>query len=295
MKQTKFVVYTVLVGEYDKVLQPKVVDERFAYILFTDNVTSDRIGVWEVRTFDYHNIDKTRESRYPKMHPELLLPEYEASLYIDANISIADKVIYERVISFYEQGVNWAGILHPHNPSRGLYCRYGIYGHAFWAMSFGVDNEKSIFKLCSMLRKEGYPRNREMHENNVIYRKKDEVCRQIDELWWKLYCNYSRRDQLTLEYALWKHPEVQLGLMLPKGERAFDTSAFDTCLHTSSASRTRFVKKSVFEYIRDRIRNSMPDKRDRFEDFHYWLYGLPPLASRFVLFLWMIILQKEKL
>ena len=41
----KGVIYTSLVGSYDNVRQPLVIDERFDYLLFTDNVTTDMIGV----------------------------------------------------------------------------------------------------------------------------------------------------------------------------------------------------------------------------------------------------------
>ena len=42
-------IYTSVVGSYDDIRQPLIIDERFDYVLFTDNVTVDRIGVWQVR------------------------------------------------------------------------------------------------------------------------------------------------------------------------------------------------------------------------------------------------------
>ena len=277
----RYVVYSVMIGGYDEVIQPLVMDERFDYILFTDEKTLDRIGVWDVRTFDYHNDDKTRESRYPKMHPELLLPEYEASLYIDANLSIANKVVYNNVVSFCEQDVDWAGILLPHPPHPDC-----IYEHAFFVLSYRLDKEKSVFELCHKLKLEKYPRHNGLLENNVIYRKNNEICKMIDEMWWDMYCRYSRRDQLSLEYVLWKHPEVKLEMILPKGERAFDSNSFYSNNHHSSADTTRFVKVSFFEFVRDKIRAKIPEKRKLFEDFHYWLYGQPLFIARILLFLW---------
>lgn len=110
MTQNRFAVYTVLVGGYDNVIQPLVVDDRFDYVMFTDT-RRERCnnGVWQVRFFDYHHEDKTRMSRYPKMHPEELLPSYEAWLYIDANIQITGAWVYERFFELYEQQVEWGG------------------------------------------------------------------------------------------------------------------------------------------------------------------------------------------
>lgn len=43
-----FVIYTVLVGGYDDVLQPKVVDDRFDYILFSNDFKETKQGIWNI-------------------------------------------------------------------------------------------------------------------------------------------------------------------------------------------------------------------------------------------------------
>ena len=270
-----------MVGGYDEILQPKVVDERFDYDMFADEKKIDCIGVWQVRTFDYRNEDKTRESRYPKMHPEELLPEYEASLYIDANLNIADREIYDTVVSYCEQGVDWAGYKTPLDD-----C---IYGHAYWVMSMQLDREKTVFELCKMLRKEGYPRNNGLHENAIIYRRNNDICRQVDEMWWDLYVRYSRRDQLSLDYVLWKYPDIEERSILPQGERYCSTKLVICTSHTSKAygtNRRAVCQDTFFQLLRAKIRSSIPEKRERFEDFHFWLYGLPPFVARVLLFTW---------
>ena len=133
MKQ--FVVYTVQTGGYDNVQQPLVVDERFDYILFTDATDVKQKGVWQVRSIPYQNADLTRLSRYPKMHPNELLSDYTASLYIDANIQITGQRIYDRVVECYEQEVDWAGIKHPY--------RDCIFDEAY--AIYGLDTERNIF------------------------------------------------------------------------------------------------------------------------------------------------------
>ena len=57
MKQ--FVIYSACIGSYDNISQPKYIDDRFDYILFTDELKEKHIGVWEVRKVDYSNSDKT--------------------------------------------------------------------------------------------------------------------------------------------------------------------------------------------------------------------------------------------
>ena len=39
----KFAIYTALIGGYDSIRQPLVIDDRFDYILFTDEVKEKKI------------------------------------------------------------------------------------------------------------------------------------------------------------------------------------------------------------------------------------------------------------
>lgn len=278
----KFVVYTVMVGGYDQVEQPVVVDERFDYVLFTDVVEKEQIGVWQVRSIPYCHEDPTRYSRYPKMHPEELLSEYAASLYLDANLQIADRRVYEKCIGLYEKGVDWGGVKHPNPPFSDC-----IYDHAFVVLAGGLDTERMVFRWCHKLRKEGYPKNNGLFENNVIFRRNNEICRQVDSLWWKLYCDYSRRDQLSLFYAFWKHPDLSRGLFLPEGERAINSELFNYGVHGMSATKTRSLKQSFFQHARARLRSGADLKRRaKWNEFHYRLYALPVPLALVIVFAW---------
>ena len=73
----KIAIYTVLTGNYDELRQPEVIDETFDYICFSNDIRESQIGIWQVRPFDNRNTNATRESRYPKLNPHAVLPEYE--------------------------------------------------------------------------------------------------------------------------------------------------------------------------------------------------------------------------
>ena len=206
MKQ--FVVYTVQTGGYDVVQQPLVVDERFDYVLFTDICEQETIGIWQIREIPYEHVDKTRLSRYPKMHPNQLLAEYKASLYIDANIQITGQRIYDRVVKCCDRQIDWAGIKHPY--------RDCLYDEAY--VVYSLDSEQNIFRWCHNLRTEDYPRHRGLFENNVIFRTHNNQTKLANAMWWNLYEEYTRRDQLTLFYVFWKNPNVKTSLLLPSGE-----------------------------------------------------------------------------
>lgn len=274
----QFVIYTVLTGGYDTINQPQFVDARFDYILFTDDVKDTQIGIWQVRSIPYENNDKTRLSRYPKMHPNELLTEYVASLYIDANIQIIDQRIYDKVVALYEQGVDWASIKHP--------WRDCIYDEAY--VAYGLDTEANIFRWCHRLREENYPRHNGLLENGVTFRTHNDKTKKINTEWWNLYENYTRRDQLTLMYVLWKNPDAVVELLLPDGESVWNSKTIQIHKHQKAAKEKgrRGVKESFWEHARCRCRSGMEEKTEQFREFHYWLYGLNPVVAKVLLHLW---------
>ena len=109
----RYVIYSAMVGAYDDILQPKVVDERFDYILYCNEIKEKRVGVWEVRPIQYHNEDNTRICRYVKTHPEELLKEYEVSVWMDSNIHILTDYLYQRVTEMDKEDVLFSAMWHP--------------------------------------------------------------------------------------------------------------------------------------------------------------------------------------
>lgn len=270
MKQ--FVVYTVLTGGYDIIQQPTVVDDRFDYVVFTklNEKSTKKIGVWQVKTFDYTNNDKTRESRYPKMHPNELLNQYKASLYIDANVHIIGHAIYERFFLCYNKGIDWGVV--------DLVVRDCIYQEAFYVVTNGFDKEINMFKWCHRLRQEGYLRHKGEYSNNVIFRRHNERVLNANRLWWDLYLQYSRRDQTQLPYVFWRCSDVLVGRLLPVGQAVWLESSL--CIKPHSDSKNRTIKSGILRHYLIRCINEMTEKQGRFDDFYYWLCGVNPnLAS----------------
>ena len=54
--------------------------------------------------------------------------------------------------------------------------------------------------------KEGFPRFFGLTENGILVREhNNEDCIRIMDTWWDEVLNYSRRDQLSFMYAIWKN------------------------------------------------------------------------------------------
>ena len=241
-----FIIYTVIVGNYDEVLQPKVIDERFDYALFSNDFKDSYIGVWKIRDIPLVvTNDNKRLSRYPKTHPETLLSEYKASLYIDANIQIQDQWVYDRFVKLYNQKTEYAGI------KLVLTGRDCIYEHAFDMCFWLVEHDYVAIRHCHELYKCGFPRHFGLNENNVIFRIHTERMKETDEQWWEWIVNYSCRDQFSYMYCLWKH-KIPLCYFLDEGEDARTSNHFLLVHHDGRevVIKTKVIKRGIIEKLR---------------------------------------------
>ncbi len=241
-----FVIYTVLVGDYDDIMQPVVTDGRFDYVLFSNNILETNFGVWNVRPIpNVIENDNKRLSRYPKTHPETMLSEYKASLYIDANIQIQDQWVYDRFVELYNQRVEFAGV------KMVLTGRDCIYDHAFDMCFWVVEHDYNAVKQCHELYKRGFPRHFGLNENNLIYRIHTHKMRSADEEWWDWIVNYSFRDQFSYMYCLWKY-NVELNYFLPIGEDTRNSKHLRLNNHDGRTSviRKKIIQRSLIERLR---------------------------------------------
>ena len=194
----KKVIYTILVGNYDKLQQPLAIDEEFDYICFSNDFSEETIGVWSIKKIPFNDADKTRVSRYAKLLPHKVLQEYDYSLYMDANIQIVGREFYHLVNLKIGEGIHIA-----HVPNIFRDCIYKDIEIAYRRRKVDLRCAK---KQYSHLRQEGFPEHLGLFENNLILRKhNDSQVVGISEAWWNEYCKYTHRDQFSLMYVYWKN------------------------------------------------------------------------------------------
>lgn len=104
----RFVIFTAIIGNYDEVKQPSVIDDRFDYILFSNDIKEKEVGVWIIKPIPYSNPIQTKIARWVKTYPEELLGEYDASLWVDSNIIITGSFVYDRIVQLYQDGIKVA-------------------------------------------------------------------------------------------------------------------------------------------------------------------------------------------
>lgn len=239
----RIVIYTALIGDnYDDIIQPKSICDFADYICFVKKGAKKEsyIGVWKIEEIDYNIDDNGRLSRYPKLLPhKTIISNYKYSLYIDANITIKDVYVYNRILALISEGKPLALVNHPYRdcPYQELYvCIAGCKGS--W---------KDLFRQYIYLKYCRIPRHSGLYEANVIFREHNNPdIIKMGELWWHTFMKYSRRDQLSLITTL-KITGIHVDYFLEKQYSARNHPAFDITSH--KPQKYNFQQKIEFRIV----------------------------------------------
>ncbi len=247
----KKVIYTCLTANYDKLFDHKYINQEWDYVCFTDNedLKKNEFSSWQIKPLCFDELDDVRNQRWHKMHPHILFPEYEESLYLDTNIDILDKSIFEDIEKVKEQGARIS--LGPHFERSNLYDEMKV------CEVLGKDDSKIIKKQEELIRESGFTGEYGVFfENNIIYRNHNdlEAIKAMEDWWWWVE-NYSRRDQLSLIYVLWKN-KMQI---LPLSKVTYrDNSG------VKFVSNKNHVTKEELLVQRDELQKELNDKREEY-------------------------------
>lgn len=205
----KKAIYTCLVGNYDVIRQPLVIDESYDYICFSNDIKEKKVGVWQIRPIPFVHEDKARLSRYVKILPHRVLGDYEWSLWMDANIQITGKELYQILESKMAEGGKIYQVNHCLPPCD---C---IYEEIVFAYLSGRTGLCKAFLQYRHLKRCGFPTHWGLFENNIIMRRHlDPQVKKISEEWWTEFMKYTKRDQFNLMYVYWNN-HLMPGLLLP--------------------------------------------------------------------------------
>lgn len=197
MNQNKLVVYTALFGDYDDLIEPKEKFQGCDFICFTDqkHLTS---AIWEIRLIEECEMPPNMMNRKYKILPHLFLSEYKWSLYVDANIAILGNPfeLANKYLSIYDMAV----------PKH--FARDCVYDEAKECVILGKTKYDETKIQMDIYKKEGFPKNFGLGENNILFRKHNaETVIKLMNDWWDELNTQTKRDQLSLAYVLWKNGE----------------------------------------------------------------------------------------
>lgn len=203
--RAKVVVYTALTGGYERFLPHEQLDPAYDYVAFTDMPMKD-CGFWNVRPIDYWHPDPVRMARYVKAHPHKYFADYEVAVWVDANVVVRGELsrYVERLLR--QAGIAIGGIPHP--------VRQCIYEEADAVVRAGKDASGRAERQVELYRQEGYPKKHGLIETNLmVINLRHPASRRIMAGWWREMDRHSHRDQLSLNYVLWKEDQAWLPIL----------------------------------------------------------------------------------
>lgn len=189
----KVVVYTSLFGGYDDLRPIDLISENIDFVCFTDRAIEVR--GWKIIhvNSEYENYNLSAK-RY-KILPHEYFGEYEYSLFVDAST-----FFYGNVESFIARWlVNLDFVMFQHPDRNDAY-------HEAEAVLTSMRHEPApIVNQISSYRQLGLPRGTGLAEASFIWRRHNSSSiRLLMDDWWSEINKYSRRDQISLCYLMWK-------------------------------------------------------------------------------------------
>ena len=167
------VIYTCIAGGYDSLPRHDFIHPDCDYVCFTDdpNLLAQKfVRPWQIRPLAYVGASGIFSNRWHKMHPHVLFPEYDDSIYVDGNIVFVSDNIFKML-----EDCNDKIMLAPQHPRR--IC---VYQELYAVIELGYETSENLARLQRFLYRQGMPNDYGMTENNILFRKHNR-CRDIRE------------------------------------------------------------------------------------------------------------------
>lgn len=190
----KGIIYTAITNGYDTLKTPKA-NQTLPMVCYQNSI-GDKLNSWETKKIELINDDPIRTARFYKLHPHLLFPNYDWSIWVDGNLIITNDLI------------NLLNEVIKNNSKFGIYKhakRDCLYQAANNCIHKNKDKKKIIENQISAYQSNGYPQNNGLVASGVIVRMhNDPQIINLMKKWWIEICNHSRRDQISFNYVCWK-------------------------------------------------------------------------------------------
>lgn len=202
IKKLKKVVYTVILGGYDKIKSFNK-QKGYDFYLFTDNILlyKNITTNWTIMIIpeNIKNLKLTvvKKQRFIKLHPHLFFKEYNISIYIDASLKIR-KNLDEFLLRIMSPKYYIYTLEHPE--------RNSIFKEIKKVLYYKKENKSIGNLIYKRYKKEKFPDDKGLIESCILIRiHNDKKCIKIMNKWFYEIERYSHRDQLSFNYINWKN------------------------------------------------------------------------------------------
>jgi hypothetical protein len=189
------IIYTAIFGGKDQFFDSHDGIDGWRHICFTDNpdLRSDQA---EVIFAPGISKDPRRSARFFKILPHVHLPPAKFSVWIDGSIQIGCDQLDKLVEDWFVSG-DVASLTHP--------SRSCVYDEASAVIDLYLDQPRLVRRQMEVYRDLGLPEHHGLHQTQIVARRHDlREVKLLGEIWWNMVVKYSRRDQLSFDFARWQ-------------------------------------------------------------------------------------------
>lgn len=197
-KRKQVAVYTCIVGGYDEVSEPEVIEDNCDYYIISDKKPQKDTIFKYLNIDDYIEpdlVDNARRNRFCKINTHKIFPGYRYSIYFDGNIDL------KKGMSHYI-----GNLPRTHMAVCTKTSYKSVYAEALRCMMHGRDVAEVFLRQIEKYWLEGMPEDFGLLIPCMMIREHNNlICRKMMEEWWAELKMYSKRDMISLSYVLWKN------------------------------------------------------------------------------------------
>ena len=191
----KICVYTCITGNYDNLNEIKNSEDDIDYYCFTNNKNLES-KTWKIIQIDNNGLNNRLLARKIKiLGHSAINDKYDIAIWADADVVWQAPI--SNFIEAYFKNTNFAIFKH--------HVRTNIHDEAITCLLVRKDNKENIVKILDFYKNTGYPDNNGLCESTVFIKNpKNQQVIETTKIWYNMVKEYSPRDQLSFNYAVWK-------------------------------------------------------------------------------------------
>lgn len=189
------VIYTCIVGGYEKLRVPGYITEGWETVIFSDKPV-EYSGWMQNIVIPSEDLlaDPRRTARRIKLLSHHYLPKTDVSFWMDANMQITCDL--NKIMGKFLTDKDIATFMNPR--------RVCIYQEGAKIKRQKQDKPDIVDAQVARYRAEKYPKHHGLICSNVLMRRHSPKVIELNEMWWAEMVKGSRRDQLSFNYVAWR-------------------------------------------------------------------------------------------
>lgn len=224
-------VYSACISAYDTAIPPAKLNDRFDYVMFTDGVALD-CGGFTIRPAPFLHRDPVRSARFVKTHPHWLLEGYDVAIWVDSSIVLLED-LDDLVQEFVRSGCPVAGVPHQH--------RSRLSEEFEACIARGKDDPDVIERQRAAYAAAGFECADLVETGWMMFNLRDPRCARFLDAWWTEIETHSRRDQLSVNFAM-RQADVAWHRLIAPPQSIRDNPYVALAPHGPSKKATRLVE-----------------------------------------------------